>query len=221
MTALPDVTLVSITSVNVDAAYHAMLHCMEGLTFGAAKLICNEAPERLDTRIAWTKTAPMTKNEYSAFVLKELHRHIETSHTLIVQPDGYVLNPERWNPDWLAYDYIGAPWGMVVKAGAYQIPLKKNRVGNGGFSLRSKRLLELTSPINLSTLVFPTRGEDLITCHVLYDYLTERGIRFAPLEVAAAFSIENERHTFGQTLETAFGFHGQFFMARLPDAQRF
>ena len=52
---------------------------------------------------------------------------------LLIQWDGYVVNPEAWDPAFLGCDYLGAKWywhddGM--------------RVGNGGFSLRSRRLLD-------------------------------------------------------------------------------
>lgn len=98
----------------------------------------------------------MDIREYSRFVLQDLHTYIETSHVLIVQADGFVLNPGLWNPGWLDYDYVGAPWPETLRVGKYVIPLA-NRVGNGGFSLRSRRLLKMTAPIDLSTLRFPTR----------------------------------------------------------------
>jgi hypothetical protein len=52
---------------------------------------------------------------------------------LLVQWDGYVCNPDAWDPAFLDCDYIGAKWFWHNDA---------MRVGNGGFSLRSRRLLE-------------------------------------------------------------------------------
>lgn len=80
----------------------------------------------------------------------------------------------------------------------------------------------MVAPIDLTTLRYPTRNEDMIICHLLHDYLVERGMRFADLETAAAFSIENPKATFGQTLDTAFGFHGLRFLpeVRARDAAR-
>ncbi len=153
----------------------------------------------------------MSLHNYSTFMLKDLHLYIETSHCLVVQADGYVTNPERWNPGWLAYDYIGAPWPPNMGAGKVIIPLK-NRVGNGGFSLRSRKLLKAVAPIHLGTMRYPTHAEDMIISHLLYDYLVAQGIRFADMETAARFAIEHPDVTLGQTLETVFGFHGRFLL---------
>jgi hypothetical protein len=43
------------------------------------------------------------------------------------------VNPAAWDPEFLDWDYIGAKW-FWAEAG--------KRVGNGGFSLRSYKLLE-------------------------------------------------------------------------------
>ncbi len=175
-------------------------------------LIASQPPAIPDPRIDFIRIHEMDIREYSRFVLQDLHTYIETSHVLIVQADGFVLNPGLWNPGWLDYDYVGAPWPETLRVGKYVIPLA-NRVGNGGFSLRSRRLLKMTAPIDLSTLRFPTRAEDVITCHLLFDYLTQYGIRFADLNTAASFAIESRKATLGHTLDTSFGFHGREFLA--------
>ena len=66
-------------------------------------------------------------------MLQELHDHISTAHALCIQWDGYVLNAQAWDASFLDYDYIGSVWPQFGDG---------HRVGNGGFSLRSKRLLE-------------------------------------------------------------------------------
>lgn len=210
---LGDVTLVSITGVGTDAAHAAMRRCIEHLDFGRAVLIATTPPTSLDKRIEWRPAPPMSLRQYNHFVLKDLHTHIATSHALIVQADGFVLNPDRWEGSWLDFDYIGAPWPEFVRVGKYQIDLP-NRVGNGGFSLRSKRLLQMTAPIDLTTLHYPTGSEDLITAHLLHDYLTGRGIRFADIETAARFSIEYPISP-NHRLATTFGFHGKLHLEEM------
>jgi len=128
-----------------------------------------------------------------------------------VQADGYVLNPGLWNSDWLEYDYIGAPWYPVMRLGQYEFKLR-NRVGNGGFSLRSCHLLQLTATIDWSAVRFPTTAEDVLTCHVLHDLLFSKGFRFPTPEVAATFSIEDPGAAFGHDLDTTFGFHGKYYL---------
>ena len=54
---------------------------------------------------------------------------------LIIQHDGFILNHKAWDNEFLNYDYIGAP--------VYWMGNKLIEVGNGGFSLRSKKLLKI------------------------------------------------------------------------------
>ena len=75
--------------------------------------------QHLNTRSKFQNS--MDLEGYSEFVIRELHKYVDTSHCLLVQWDGYVLNPKSWLPQFLDYDYIGAPWNGNV-------------VGNGGFS---------------------------------------------------------------------------------------
>jgi hypothetical protein len=117
---------------------------------------------------------------------------------LVFQWDGYPLNPHLWTDEFLQYDYIGAPWPthhVSTSMGGKQ-------VGNGGFSLRSRKLYDalLKHPISMA-------NEDLHICCTLRADLEAAGIKFAPLEVARRFAIEiplDENHK----LTNTFGFHG-------------
>ena len=91
--------------------------------------------------------------------------------------------------------------------------LDNNRVGNGGFSLRSRKLVEVTSKINFNSLKFPIKSEDLIICHYLYREMIKNGIRFAPPKLAAQFSIESPGNLYGQDVDSVFGFHGKHLMS--------
>jgi tetratricopeptide (TPR) repeat protein len=132
---------------------------------------------------------------YSNFVVKQLRGHIGTPHVLLIQWDGYIVNPSAWADEFLQYDYIGAPWGWYKDA---------YRVGNGGFSLRSKRLLDALADPEIMAI----DPEDEAICRRYRPLLEERyGIRFAPEEVAARFSFETT-----YTREMPFGFHGLYNM---------
>ena len=137
------------------------------------------------------------KQAYSKFILQELHKYIKTDCVLIVQWDGWVSNASAWRDDFLDYDYIGAVWPWHPEG---------LRVGNGGFSLRSKRLLELTAE---PKFVYKDLNEDDLICHINRDYLVSNGIKFAPEELARYFSFEREL----TNLQT-FGFHGDFHMGK-------
>ena len=93
------------------------------------------------------------------------------------------------------------------------IYLNKHRVGNGGFSLRSRKLAEVTSKINFNTLKFPIKSEDIIICHYLYEDIINNGIRFAPPKLAAQFSIESVDDNFERNINSVFGFHGKHLIS--------
>jgi hypothetical protein len=81
------------------------------------------------------------------------------------------------------------------------------RVGNGGFSLRSRRLLETPRAYGMPYL--EDRGfynEDGNICVYNRKFLLDIGIRYAPIDVAARFSKEYDVPE-NTGIET-FGFHG-------------
>lgn len=129
--------------------------------------------------------------DYSKFIVLELYKYIQTEFVLIVQLDGFVVNPKAWNPQFFDYDYIGAPWNWIPD---------EVSVGNGGFSLRSKKLLDLCSTLDYNDSEPPE--EDVFICRVKKNYLESCGIKFCPKNIASTFSVENNVYT-GQ-----FGFHG-------------
>lgn len=139
--------------------------------------------------------------DYSYFCLKCLNPFIRTSHVLIIQYDGFAANKSYWNNNFFDYDYIGAPW-----IGQRWDKVEENLcVGNGGFSLRSKKLLEaLTSnKINLNDHITLGVNEDYIICSEYRKFLEDNSnIRFAPKNIASNFSNEC------QTRNSSFGFHG-------------
>jgi hypothetical protein len=136
-----------------------------------------------------------TVRDYSAFLLHSLYHFIEEHHFLVIQWDGFPLRPELWREDFKEYDYIGAPWGNAPEHLA---------VGNGGFSLRSKKLLNALqgSPLKVDSALPESQVEDVLIGKYYRPYLESQGIHFAPRHVAALFSTEDSA-----PLES-FGFHG-------------
>jgi hypothetical protein len=139
-----------------------------------------------------------TKEDYDKFVMEKLNEYVDTEYVLIIQHDGHILNPNAWDDRYLNYDYIGSPWGHGDLSG---------KVGNGGFSLRSKKLLE-----ECANATFPRvyggieNQEDVQICHSHRDYFKSKGIKFAPKELAEKFSIEGNEHN-DRTWTYQFGFH--------------
>ncbi len=175
-------------------------HCLRVMPpgFFSSARIYSPAPPELSRfeqgNVSWHHLEPGDIHAYSRFCIKNLAGAVQGTHVLVVQNDGYILRPDLWNPAWLQYDYIGAPWRLMVAGGD-----KRKRVGNGGFSLRSRRLLDECSQLDYDEGV----AEDIQICQTRRHTLLFRGIRFAPLEIARRFSVEKVDPK-GPT----FGFHG-------------
>lgn len=197
MLDLPQVTLLGIDCVDIDRLLHAAAISQRGIRFGAVRLLSSlPHPDPCIVPIAPISTI----EAYSQFVIKQLNRYVATPHVLLIQYDGFVLNPDAWSAAFLTCDYIGAPW---LEEDGYI-------VGNGGFSLRSKRLLELLAhddaialPPGIDDIPTP---EDWYLSVMIRDYLEQHGMRWAPVEVAKAFAIEGGPD--GVTWNGQFGFHG-------------
>ena len=99
---------------------------------------------------------------------------------LIIQHDGFVLSADNWREEFFNYDYIGAPWIGYFK------DQPQFNVGNGGFSLRSKKLLDILAEDDHIELGKP---EDAIIGRQYREYLESKGIKFAPEEIAGKFAI--------------------------------
>lgn len=211
---LHDITLMSIdTSPNKQKTIDALKFCQNLIQFDDVLFITNEEFHD-DNFNANVKLTDKIKNvsDYSRFMISNLNDYISTPYVLIVQHDGFILNPRNWLDDYLNYDYIGAPW--PYRQPPHYHPLYPYRVGNGGFSLRSKKLLTILSDIKvLPSGMWP---EDAIICNTSKDskpypdgrYLTEilreeKQVKFAPFELASEFSVENG------TWDGQFGFHGK------------
>lgn len=191
---LSDVTLCCVDTQLPEHAARAMHTCLHQAQFGDAILFTDlkRAPAQLDGRIRCVDASHIRSIEaYSQFLLTGLADHISTSHVLIVQWDGYIIHPEQWRPGFLAFDYIGAPWPQFEPA---------HRVGNGGFSLRSRKLLEALAKLAPTA----SKAEDMLICHDLRPTLErDFGIRFADETTAHAFATERSGD-----ITKSFGFHG-------------
>lgn len=194
---LSNVTLVATTSVAIRATIDALQASMEEASFAEVLLLTDQPPPAQVTGINWRRIARLgSRADYSRFMLYDLADHINTSHALCIQWDGFVVNGAAWDPEFLQYDYIGAVWPHFADG---------HNVGNGGFSLRSKRLLVACRELPFDG----ADAEDLVIARLFRPQLEERGIRFAPESVARRFAFERTRPTGRE-----FGFHGAYNLAR-------
>ena len=230
---LSALTLLCVETRDPALAHFAIQKCTQHARFGRVVLITDL--DKLSKRIGdlkegqagnavangvdrlsgveYVQAPPInTTKDYSDLLLTGLRQYVTGTHVLIIQWDSFILHPELWTNDFLQYDYIGAVWPHHPDT----------PVGNGGFSLRSVKLLEaLESPT-----ITKRHPEDFCICVDNKATLENQfGIWFAPTNVAERFAVERtEWHP-------AFGFHGFFnfgkvlnpkelaeFLQLLPDA---
>jgi hypothetical protein len=210
MLDLQKVTLVSISSTEIVNSVRALRISSEGINFGSIKLLSHDCPATLPNNIEFCKIKQITSiDDYSYRTIYELPHFIKTDFALIIQQDGFVVNVSSWREEFLAFDYIGAPWTLPRDSFSYRDRLGKIvRVGNGGFSMRSKRLLDLANALNLPWEPFHGYyNEDGFICCKNRHLYEANGCKFAPIEVAAHFSREALIPEFEHIVP--FGFHGK------------
>lgn len=197
-------TLCAATSVNVKATVEALRASSEQINF-AECILFTDADVFLDRSVKLVRIDRLASaSSYSDFLLQKLVEYVRTDHCLIVQWDGFVIDPAAWDPRFLDFDYIGAPWPQFRD---------EYNVGNGGFSLRSRRLLEACRDPSFST----DHPEDVAICRTNRNMLErEHDIRFADRATAEKFAYERSAPP-GPT----FGFHGIFNMIPALGPDRF
>lgn len=177
MLNLPEVTLILLTNQDFEGAKAAVDKSRKGVTWGGAKIIWDEKITDI--------------NEWNRKVVQDLHKYVDTSHAMLIHQDGYVINPDLWNPEWLELDYIGAPWPLPRDNFSYlDEEGDLQRVGNS-VSLRSKKLMELAATREWKPYYGYTNEDGFICCHNR-KWLESQGCKFATLEQAAAFSKEHD-----------------------------
>ncbi len=198
---LPKVTLAIVDCVDYTRAKLSLEHCKSYFRFGATKLlthfdVINDPEVEKIPKIS-------TIAEYSRFMVKDLANYIDTDFVLVAQWDGFIWQADKWTDEFLKYDYIGAAWPDEVMFPG--VP-KKFNVGNGGFSIRSRRLQEFLRD-NFDNLTMH-HAEDVVICQLNRAYLEASGFTFAPKELADKFSWEC-----GPKMD-AFGVHARIKLVR-------
>ena len=135
---LKNVTILCLDGVNPNNGLKALLYSMKDIDFAEAIIISHKSPDNIPDNVQFRQIEQLTHEDVSPWMLHELYKYINTDHCLTIHSDGFVINPQLWDNDFLKYDYIGAPWSHTIPYYG-----QKYRVGNGGFSLRSKNLINL------------------------------------------------------------------------------
>ena len=168
-------------------------------------------------------------NEFNDFVLQNYSKLFDTDYAINFHSDGFIQNQEAWDDIFLEYDYIGAPIVIRMSEKEY-LPL----VGNGGFSLRSKKICEKIKELKSSDYlpqyldawgdmlitkdlfkILPTffKNEDLYIGLFCNKILKEKGFKISDLKTASLFSTEhfsllnNISSNSLEDMACSFGFH--------------
>lgn len=198
MIDLKRIDLVSVNCVDPEESVKALLYSSEQITFGSIKLLAHYKPSNLPDRIDFFQIEKQTHETMNWFHINALPKYINNEYMLSIHADGFVVNPHNWSDEFFQYDYIGAPWPIGLPW------CKTNRVGNGGFVLKSKKFLDLEA-----TLPYSNQHNDVHVTNNLYDYFTKNGCTYAPIYTAAKFSLEHEIPEYEYDLDKTFGFHGK------------
>tara|TARA_E500000331_G_scaffold125755_1_gene123413 strand:- start:151 stop:879 length:729 start_codon:yes stop_codon:yes gene_type:complete len=222
MKDLSNVDLLSINCVDANASAAALNYCQSSINFGKTILVTNQDIDAHNVELHLIEK--LNWEQYNDEVLHLLD-HTDNDYVMVIQDDGHIVNPSLWDDEFLKYDYIGSPWPFEDSWIDRQREdhrqnirdvFPKNRVGNGGFSLRSRKFLEFSDQFDNCGGF----GEDAFLCVRNYEKALDAGIKFAPFELAVKFSYENpliEYGTHWDQFETRFdptkhfGWHGSNF----------
>jgi Flp pilus assembly protein TadD len=206
MQDLSGVTLACVDTLNHGLALRALERSQRDIRFARTLFLTDAIPDgvRVAAGIDVASIAPLaSRDDYSRFVLKSLLPHVATPHVLLIQWDGYVVNPGAFVPAFLDCDYIGAKWYWFDDA---------MRVGNGGFSLRSRKLLEALQDPRIEL----AEAEDITIGRAFRPLLEhDYGVRYASEAIADRFAFEA-----AYPAGMPFGFHGLYNFCRVvPPAE--
>lgn len=197
MLNLKNVEIIVASCYNAEAGVRALRHSMKEIQFGKATVFCHYKPINIVDGIDYVKIDRQTPDSMNSFALKELPKNYTHDYILSIHDDGFVINSHNWTDEFFKYDYLGAPWPPLHWN-------KTNRVGNMGFFMISKKFANLELMIN-----YINGPNDWLVTNYYYNSFIECGCKYAPLEVAAKFSLELPIPEVPHDLSKTFGFHGK------------
>jgi hypothetical protein len=204
---LPNVTLLAVSSIEIPATIKALQISSEKINFAKIVLVSDVRPDNLPENIEYKYYPKITcSHDFDVFAIEHLGKYFDTNHVLMVQYHGFVIHPELWNDDWLKFDFCGALWFprkefISLSTGSLV------RVGNGGFSLRSKRLYNTIEKLGLKCVYDRSFSNDDGLINSLFrKVLLENGIVYPEATDIPEFSFENDVPE-NQHITKFFGFH--------------
>ena len=190
-----EISYVVIDTLNYELSTHALVRSLEQFPLENV-LIFSDNPSRWAGHGIINIPEIRSTEDYNRVIFFEVPKHLKTEFAIFIQYDGFVLSGKSFSESFLNYDYVGASW-----------PHHRDfNVGNGGFSLRSFKLIKAVQEFILPRdLQSP---EDVVICRYLRARLEDAlRLRYAPKNVADDFAYEMKK-----TQKFTFGFHGIFHL---------
>ena len=199
--SLPNVTLIGVETRAHELAAAALADTASRANFGDV-IVYSDRPLNVPGARHIAIPDYQDKIAFGRFYYTEAAQAATTSHVLLTEWDAGLNDPTIWSDEFLQYDYIGAPWPWLETNGL--------SVGNGGFSLWSKRLCDFVYANQHRWLI----ATDVhISQHFRRAIAKEGDFRWAPHDVALRFAYEGwtyngpEKRT---TVPASFGFHAVY-----------
>jgi len=221
MICLDNVTLLGIDTFQPDRTIFALNESKRHIKFASTILITSreckfDSSKTEGISVIYNDTIDNFK-KVNTFMLFDVGKYVNTEFVMFVEWDGYVLNPNGWNDKFLECDYIGATWTVDSNYKTWKnlsdiLDLDKGVVGNSGFSIRSKRLIDFVSSDEYTLKQYDDTSvtNDMFICCKVRRHLIEEGFIFAEPELADTFSAEIKPYT------DQFGWHGFWNKPSLP-----
>lgn len=210
---LKTITCVLVDGVDPNQSAKTLNYCASLCDFYDVKLISFKKPD-IKYDYSYIEIPKLDYKGYNEFIVKKLNNYIDSEYALVIQTDGFIVNLYAWKDEYLKYDYIGAPW--------FSNTLGDSRVGNGGFSLRSKRFIERCAQDDID-MGHP--AEDAIVCSLNKSKIENSGLKYAPIELAAFFSFSGRINEVKRSWQECFGAHippenSQYLMDEYKEASK-
>lgn len=187
MVHLPNVTLICNTWYKMPESILAIQKTLEQIT-PAEVVFVSAIHVELPFNARIYPTVKMSYERQSEWFIKEYYKIFNTSHALNIHWDGYVLNGDFWDDEWLKLDYLGARWDRE----------HEYTVGNGACCLKSKRFCETIANAEFIKNFHP--DDEQVCVHYRPILEKEYGMKYGTKEQADRFSFEQvapKQKTFG------------------------
>lgn len=166
-------------------------YCSQIIAFKRVVFFTFMRPPKVGFPLDCQQIPELDMNGFTVLHCRVLPRYLdEDEFAMSIHDDGFPLDTNLWQDDFLKYDFIGAPWAFDGK------------VGNAGFCIESNKFLK--AKMNLPFAMPPLLASDVFPCLAYRSQMEQAGIKFAPTELAVQFSTEQTGARW-----PSFGFHGR------------